>query len=428
MAMDEIKYIIKAMVTSYAGRALTVAQLNKDYKEHEGQYIPYKMLGFQGLDQMLSKMSDAVQLRGRGDNALVLPVGSGKSQHIRNMIVQQKSSGRKPSKNNARNRSTAYRSTYNKAYINPRPVYPPAMDDSSTSSEEMYREEPINRSPTNLEAYPWPVYPPPMDDSCTSSEEMYREEPINRSPIDLEECTDNEYSDGQIVERVITDPEEDPSTPIPSATPMTLADKFSEPEVPSTLVPESIQRARVIKVHSPNEIHVQLMCHLEMLAQVADDLELMYGELDVDSEWQLDLESAKVGLYCIAKYEKFWYRVAIAGPVIDAFVEVFLIDYEHKCKVAIRDVKRMRKQDSLLPPQYVRVSLANVKPLDEKWTDKAIHYLENALYKKELYMFYKDSTDKNILNVVLIDATVLSDNIINKEIVFKKLAKWECAY
>ncbi|XP_058126186.1 RING finger protein 17-like isoform X2 [Anopheles coustani] len=393
MAMDEIKYIIKAMVTSYAGRALTVAQLNKDYKEHEGQYIPYKMLGFQGLDQMLSKMSDAVQLRGRGDNALVLPVGSGKSQHIRNMIVQQKSSGRKPSKNNARNRSTAYRSTYNKAYINPRPVYPP-----------------------------------PMDDSCTSSEEMYREEPINRSPIDLEECTDNEYSDGQIVERVITDPEEDPSTPIPSATPMTLADKFSEPEVPSTLVPESIQRARVIKVHSPNEIHVQLMCHLEMLAQVADDLELMYGELDVDSEWQLDLESAKVGLYCIAKYEKFWYRVAIAGPVIDAFVEVFLIDYEHKCKVAIRDVKRMRKQDSLLPPQYVRVSLANVKPLDEKWTDKAIHYLENALYKKELYMFYKDSTDKNILNVVLIDATVLSDNIINKEIVFKKLAKWECAY
>lgn len=387
--MEEIKYIIKAMVTSYAGKALTVSQLNKDYKQHEGHYIPHRKFGFQRLDDMLSKMSDAVQLRGCGDNALVLPVGSGKSQHIRNMIVQQKSNGRKPPNYSvSRNRSTAYRSTYSNTYTSPQAMYQP-----------------------------------PMDDSYASSEEMYREEQIDAGPKDLEECSDNECQDGMNFESRISDTEE----PIPCAVPMTLADKFPEPEVPSTLIPESIERAKVIKVHSPNEIHVQLMCHIEMLAQVAEDLGLMYESLDPDSEWDLDVESANVGLCCIAKYEKFWYRVAIAGPVIDDFVEVFLIDYGHKCKVALRDVKRMRKQDSLLPPQYVRVSLANVKPVGEKWTAKAIHYLENALYNKELYMFYKDSSDKNILNVVLIDA-VSSDKIINKEIVFKEHAKWECAY
>ncbi|KFB49606.1 hypothetical protein ZHAS_00017620 [Anopheles sinensis] len=282
------------------------------------------------------------------------------------MIAQQKSSGRKPPNNSARNRSKGYRSPYNN-----------------------------NATYNNSCTRPRTAYIPAIDDSYTSPDEITRDQLLETSPIDPKKCSDNEYSNGQDVESVIPDSEEEePSAPIPCATPMTLADKLSEPEVPSTLIPETIQRVKVVKVHSPNEILVQLICHLEMLVQVADSLEVMYGTLDSDSEWELDVESAKVGLCCIAKYETCWYRGTVVGPVIKGFVEVFLIDYGHKFRAPLRDVKRMRKQDSLLPPQYVRVSLANVKPVGEKWTDEAIRYLENALYEKQLYMFYKDCSDK----------------------------------
>ncbi|KFB47879.1 hypothetical protein ZHAS_00015935 [Anopheles sinensis] len=231
------------------------------------------MYGFRRLDELLLTMPDAVQLHGRGDNALVLPVDSGKSQHIRSMIAREKSKVRKPPNSSARNRSNGYQPTYKYSYTSPRTTHLPTNDESS---EKIFRDQLVT------------------------------------SPIDLKECSADEFSDGQIVESVTPDPEEEPSAPTSRATPMTLADKFSEPEVPSTLIPESIQKAIVVKVHSPNDILVQLTCHLEMLVHVADALEIMYGELDSDSEWQLDVGSAKVGLCCIAKYETFWYRVSIA--------------------------------------------------------------------------------------------------------------------
>ncbi|KFB40213.1 hypothetical protein ZHAS_00007588 [Anopheles sinensis] len=413
---------------------MTVAELKKDYKQHEGHRIPYKTYGFRRLHELLLIIPDAVQLHGRGDNALVLPVASGKSQHIRSMIVQEAS---------VENLQIILRGTEAKDIgqsirtvtrgLEPRINLKSSIARNKSAGTNYGRKPPNNSARKRSKEYwtkykncytgPWTPCLPTIDES---SEEISRDQLVSSS-IDLKECSANEFSDGQIVESVIPDPEEGPSAPIPRVALMTLADKFPEPEVPSTLIPESIHRGIVVKVHSPNEILVQMRCHLEMLVHVADAFEIMYGKLDSDSEWQLDVGSAKVGLCCIAKYDTVWYRVVITGPVIGNFVEVLLIDYGHKFRAALRDVKRMRKEDFILPPQYVRVSLANVKPLGEKWTDEAIRYLENALYNKQLYMFYKDSTDK-ILNVALIDATILTDNIINVEIVKNKHARWECAY
>uniref|UniRef100_A0AAG5DSD0 HTH OST-type domain-containing protein n=1 Tax=Anopheles atroparvus TaxID=41427 RepID=A0AAG5DSD0_ANOAO len=95
MNMEELKKIIQAIVISNAGCPMTILQLDKDFKCHEGYNIPYEKYGFQKLDAMLRSMSDAVQTKGQGSSALVLPVITAKSKHIREMVVKHKKNGKK---------------------------------------------------------------------------------------------------------------------------------------------------------------------------------------------------------------------------------------------------------------------------------------------------------------------------------------------
>uniref|UniRef100_A0A182J725 Uncharacterized protein n=1 Tax=Anopheles atroparvus TaxID=41427 RepID=A0A182J725_ANOAO len=94
-SIEELKKMIQAMVISHAGTAMTVAQLNRDFKRYEGEEIPYRRFGFQQLDGMLRAMPDIVQLNGQGFSAFVSPVITRNSQHIREMIEKQKINVRK---------------------------------------------------------------------------------------------------------------------------------------------------------------------------------------------------------------------------------------------------------------------------------------------------------------------------------------------
>ncbi|XP_075167228.1 tejas isoform X2 [Haematobia irritans] len=100
--LKQVKVILKSLVLSYPEK-ITIDQLNRDYRDVEGQDIPYKKLGYRTLEQFLRQIPDTLLVAGTGHSALVFFVENEKSAHIHNMIMGQKKS--RPRNRSARSRN-----------------------------------------------------------------------------------------------------------------------------------------------------------------------------------------------------------------------------------------------------------------------------------------------------------------------------------
>ncbi|XP_067633848.1 tudor domain-containing protein 5 [Eurosta solidaginis] len=87
--LQEVKAIIKSLVLSCPNN-ITVDALNRDYRSTEGILIPFKKLGFQTLESFLRSIPDTIHVYGSGSTACVSAVRSGKSDHIHQMVCEQK--------------------------------------------------------------------------------------------------------------------------------------------------------------------------------------------------------------------------------------------------------------------------------------------------------------------------------------------------
>lgn len=60
--LSEMKVIIKSLVLSYP-ESITIQQLNRDYKETEGEDIPFHRVGFDTLEDFLHSLPDTIKVR-----------------------------------------------------------------------------------------------------------------------------------------------------------------------------------------------------------------------------------------------------------------------------------------------------------------------------------------------------------------------------
>ncbi|XP_011192994.1 uncharacterized protein LOC105218853 isoform X2 [Zeugodacus cucurbitae] len=93
--LQEIKAVIKSLVVS-CPNAITIDELNRDYRSTEGQQIPYQKLGFQTLESFLRSIPDTVNVYGSGPIASVGIVLNQKSAHIHHMVCEQKKTRNRP--------------------------------------------------------------------------------------------------------------------------------------------------------------------------------------------------------------------------------------------------------------------------------------------------------------------------------------------
>jgi hypothetical protein len=56
---DEVKINIRSLLTS-SQKPLSIQEVQKDYYEQEGKYIPYKNLGFNSIIELLQNMNDVL--------------------------------------------------------------------------------------------------------------------------------------------------------------------------------------------------------------------------------------------------------------------------------------------------------------------------------------------------------------------------------
>lgn len=92
-SLDTTKKILRSILNTVKN-GLSVNELQKQYRELEGRYIPYQQLGYNNIRSFLGAIPDTVYIRNYGTEFRVFPVLTESSKHIHALVTEQR-----PSKN-----------------------------------------------------------------------------------------------------------------------------------------------------------------------------------------------------------------------------------------------------------------------------------------------------------------------------------------
>ena len=95
-----------------------------------------------------------------------------------------------------------------------------------------------------------------------------------------------------------------------------------------------------------------------------------------------------VGCVCIAQYseDNQWYRGQILGFLEDdsEVVEVVFIDYGNGETLSWKNLRKVPKEFTELPPQAIQCKLANVEPVGGVWGKEGVNLLKELILDREL--------------------------------------------
>lgn len=111
--MKTVKKMIRSLVLPFAKTGRVAGLLNKDYKDIEGEWIPFRRLGFSDLESFLYAIDDTVRIRrvdrDGGDVLFVKPVSDESTDHIQDFVEHQRSRKRRKSGNKNNNQNNKNR-------------------------------------------------------------------------------------------------------------------------------------------------------------------------------------------------------------------------------------------------------------------------------------------------------------------------------
>jgi len=87
--LKKTKTYLRSTLLSHKG-SITTSQLNNDYRELVGDFIPYSRLQFRDLESFLSSVPDVCRVDWDGGQMVVMGVAGRASAHIKDMVARQK--------------------------------------------------------------------------------------------------------------------------------------------------------------------------------------------------------------------------------------------------------------------------------------------------------------------------------------------------
>ena len=87
--LKKTKTYLRSTLLSHKG-SITTSQLNNDYRELVGDFIPYSKLQFRDLESFLSSVPDVCRVDWDGGQMVVMGVAGRASAHIKDMVARQK--------------------------------------------------------------------------------------------------------------------------------------------------------------------------------------------------------------------------------------------------------------------------------------------------------------------------------------------------
>ncbi|XP_035916106.1 tudor domain-containing protein 1-like [Anopheles stephensi] len=422
--MDELKTIIRALAISNAANGITVAQLNKDFKNLEGYAIPYTKYGFQSLDGMLRTMTDAIQVTGYGPTAVMQPLSNAKSQHVREMVKKNKPDRKKPSAkyyhhaSQANHRNYFYHDQYS-SHLTSDEYDSNGFDDeipysetfvtmNGTNDKEEKQQQYYNRHGDEHQNTNGGVYNSPTSFNDTHEERHKKREEIlaklqkqiSARAANNVTVPDSTKPTKEPMNESFNSSKSEFMVPVDA---MTRKEKIVD-ALPGKLLPGTTVKVVVTSVRDPKRIYVHLLEHTDKLTRLAPHIDNIYSTKATGYEWLIPDELVRVGMYCAAKYHNRWYRAQVMGPVNFQRVLLSYIDYGYLRYVPLAEVRFLMKELSAIPCQSVRVALKHVTSAAETWSQECCEQLANMVHRKVFDMSVVNVDGvANVLEVILID-------------------------
>ncbi|XP_022821442.1 tudor domain-containing protein 7 isoform X3 [Spodoptera litura] len=152
---EQVIQALRATLISVKG-ALTIKQCNRDYRELQGEWIPFKKLGYSSLDKLFLDVPGFKVTQANGE-WYVDAIASQETQHIAAMVSRQKSSKRAPKlsypnrfpkkQGSWRKPSSGYGSNYNSQYSNQ--YYRAKSSTPFNNNTQHYKTNKYNSSKSN---------------------------------------------------------------------------------------------------------------------------------------------------------------------------------------------------------------------------------------------------------------------------------------
>uniref|UniRef100_A0A182JWN2 HTH OST-type domain-containing protein n=1 Tax=Anopheles christyi TaxID=43041 RepID=A0A182JWN2_9DIPT len=438
--MDEIKTIIRALAISNASNGITVAQLNKDFKNLEGYSIPYGQFGFYSLDVMLRTMTDALRVSGYGMTAIVQPLSNEKSQHVREMVKRNKNTSKKPIQNNHTTRKVSPAKGYDKndetthgtqfthfASYNGIQKQQPACVDlhkfQQDIREELRRAERQNNALKAIQNIDGPkqqtfkgreeqrksvtVDNPKMSPSHAKIDQSNTlSEIISMSSLKVDYTLTNGVTVPMSGKTALKQKYECANLAfVQSSIPadaMTAKEMVAATKLPPHLQPKTVFKAVVTAALNPKHLHVHLMEHTDKLLSLAPYIDTLYRTKASGDEWLMPEGMVQVGLYCAAKYYNRWYRAKIMSELNHRRVLLLYIDYGYLRYVSLPNVRFLARELASIPPQVLQVSLEYLKPARDTWSGASCEHFATLVHRKVLDMIIINTKqDESTLDVIL---------------------------
>ncbi|XP_055706944.1 YLP motif-containing protein 1 isoform X2 [Phlebotomus papatasi] len=202
-SLQETTIVVKSLLLSRGGK-MTIELLEADYQMMEEQRIPYGRLGYTSTETFLRSLSQLLQVRGHGKSAIVELAKDPQTQHLQDMIKEQRSDKKFNQKmqrsasrgsygaNRQRNqpgRNFMPQSPYRQAHVLPHPPQPCSNgmyynhQASFAAQQQQFRRQQVWGGMPYQRQPPGRCAPPPEEEQRFQPNDRPQQKPKTPSPV-----------------------------------------------------------------------------------------------------------------------------------------------------------------------------------------------------------------------------------------------------
>lgn len=98
----DVKRTIRSCLITHQG-TVTFRELNNDFREFEGENIPYREFNFSSLNDFLASLTDVLSIVERNGEFVIRVINTEETRHISSLVAGQKPARRSRPQTNCRN-------------------------------------------------------------------------------------------------------------------------------------------------------------------------------------------------------------------------------------------------------------------------------------------------------------------------------------
>ncbi|XP_050094055.1 uncharacterized protein LOC126576790 [Anopheles aquasalis] len=424
--MESLKSQIRGVLISNR-KQMTVQNLMADFKSLEGEDIPYKQFGFKTLEDLLRTMPDVLRVQGYGRQATIQLVLTKTTEHMRELVEKSKNS---PQANCNWNRQNIPARRQLMSWVHP------ASDHRSNEKHNAPQPEKNN------------FYHNPLTEK--NAKRMIEivaknvDHLISEAPVQV----NNGRAENATIKSKLEVSEKNSEAPdtenkqLPAFVPCTTASfqddttteqseenniDIFEPLPLSVKIGSLVPALCVSPVSTPHCIHVQLQQNVAKLHSMSLQMRACHEDRFISANSngsQNKPKHIRPGKYCSVKDNEDWFRGLILSRPEGGTTKVYFIDSGAVNLVPTTNVFHLPNKYRF-PRQLVGVTMGDIKPIGDRWSEGALRYINQAIAHKRMHMLIRAIDEKTkTLDAVLIDSTGPEDVILSRELVRRREAIW----